>query len=117
VRGAPQLLVGTIAFSTQGVGVDASGFCPTARFEHEYNRNLNVLLFRNFLMLIICYAENILSRDSLQTEFGAVIGFIETLQNLTTNYYSDTANSHILQLTTSRTKTFQPAVSSPVVAW
>jgi hypothetical protein len=44
-------------------------------------------------------------------------GFVEQLQIVTTNNYSAIANSHTLQFTTERTKSSQPAVSSPVVAW
>jgi hypothetical protein len=36
---------------------------------------------------------------------------------VTTSNYSATANSHAPQLTTACTKSFQSAVSSPVVAW
>jgi hypothetical protein len=51
------------------------------------------------------------------SDFGLVIEFIEHLQNLSTSNYSAVANSHSLQFTTARSKTFQPAVSSPVVVW
>jgi hypothetical protein len=47
--------------------------------------------------------------------FGSVIGFIEFLQNKTSNY-STIANSHTLQFITARTKSSQFAVSSPIVA-
>jgi hypothetical protein len=59
---------------------------------------------------------NILSRDEV-TEFGLVMGFIELLQIETTSNYSAITISHTLQLTTARTKSFQCAVSSPVVTW
>jgi hypothetical protein len=39
------------------------------------------------------------------------------LKLVTTINYSAVANSHTLQFTTARTKAFQPAVSSHVVAW
>jgi hypothetical protein len=42
--------------------------------------------------------------------FRLVIGFSEILSNVTTNNYSAIANSHILQFTTARTKSSQPAV-------
>jgi hypothetical protein len=51
--------------------------------------------------------------ELLYMRFELVIGFIE----LMTSNYSAIANSHTLQFTTARTKTFQSAVSSPVVAW
>jgi hypothetical protein len=47
----------------------------------------------------------------------SVIGFIEILQNVTTNNYSAYANSDTLQFTTARTKSSQFALSSSVVAW
>jgi hypothetical protein len=40
---------------------------------------------------------------------GLVIGFIEHLQIITTSNYSDIANSHTLQFTTTRTKSSQSA--------
>jgi hypothetical protein len=46
-----------------------------------------------------------------------VTGFIEHLQIVTTSNYSALSNSHILQLTTARSKSSQSAVYSPVVAW
>jgi hypothetical protein len=46
-----------------------------------------------------------------------VIRFIESLQNVTTSNYSAVTNSHTLQFTTACTKSFQSAVSSPVVVW
>jgi hypothetical protein len=46
-----------------------------------------------------------------------VIVFIELLQNVTRNNDSAVANSHTLQFTSALTKSFQSAVSSPVVAW
>jgi hypothetical protein len=52
----------------------------------------------------------------LQMWFELVIGFIELLQNITTSNYSTVANSYTLQFTTAHTKSFQSAVSSPVVA-
>jgi hypothetical protein len=53
----------------------------------------------------------------LQTGFGLVIGFIEYLHIITTSNYNANANSHNLQFTTARIKSFQVAVSSPVVTW
>jgi hypothetical protein len=50
-------------------------------------------------------------------EFGLVIGFIEHLQIETTSNYNALTNSHTLQFTTARTKSYQPAVPSPVVVW
>jgi hypothetical protein len=49
--------------------------------------------------------------------FGLLIGFIEHLQIVTASNYSTVADSHILQITTARTKSFQFALSSPVVDW
>jgi hypothetical protein len=43
--------------------------------------------------------------------FGLVIGFIENLQNVTTNNYDS------LTVTTAHMKSSQFAMSSPVVAW
>jgi hypothetical protein len=48
---------------------------------------------------------------------GSVIGFTEHFQIITTSNYSAIANSHTLQFTTTRTKSSQSAVSSPVLAW
>jgi hypothetical protein len=59
---------------------------------------------------------HILSRVWLQTVLGLVTGFIEHLQNVTTNN-SANANSHTLQFIKARTESSQSAVSSPVVAW
>jgi hypothetical protein len=50
-------------------------------------------------------------------EFGLVIGFIEHLQIVTISNYGAIANTHTLQFTTTRIKSFQSTVSSPVVAW
>jgi hypothetical protein len=59
----------------------------------------------------------ILLRDSdYICGFGLVIGFIDHLQIVTTSNYSVIANSHTLQFTTARAKSFQSAMSSPVVA-
>jgi hypothetical protein len=44
-----------------------------------------------------------------------ITGFIEHLQIENTSNYSAIANSHTQQFTTARTKSSQPAVSSPVV--
>jgi hypothetical protein len=49
--------------------------------------------------------------------FEFVIGFIEFLQIITTSNYSTIANSNTLHFTTVRTKSSQPTLSSPVVAW
>jgi hypothetical protein len=46
-----------------------------------------------------------------------LVGFIDDLQNVTTNNYSAIANSHTLQFTTAHIKTFQSPMSSLVVAW
>jgi hypothetical protein len=48
--------------------------------------------------------------------YGLVIGFIEHLQIVTSNY-SAIANLHIQQFITARSKSSQSAVSSPFVAW
>jgi hypothetical protein len=48
--------------------------------------------------------------------FWLVTGFIEHLQNVTINNSSAVANSHTLQFTTARTKSYQSAVSSPMDA-
>jgi hypothetical protein len=62
--------------------------------------------------------DSILSRDGVIIDgFGLVIGFTKYLQIVTTSNYSAVANSHTLQFTTARTKSSQPAVFSPVVAW
>jgi hypothetical protein len=53
----------------------------------------------------------------LYTGFGLVTGFIEHLQNVTSNNYNAVAYSHILQFTTARNMSPQSAVFSPVVAW
>jgi hypothetical protein len=50
-------------------------------------------------------------------KFGLIIGFIEHLQVATTRNYNAIANSNTLQFTTTRTKSSQSAVSSPVVSW
>jgi hypothetical protein len=49
--------------------------------------------------------------------FELVIGFIQRLQIVTKSNYSAIANSHNLQFTTARTKSYQSAVSSPIFAW
>jgi hypothetical protein len=49
--------------------------------------------------------------------FGLIIEFIDHLQIVTTSNYIAIANSHTLQFTAARTKSSQPAVSSPVVVW
>jgi hypothetical protein len=49
--------------------------------------------------------------------FGLEIEFIDHLQVLTTNHYNTITNFHTLQITSAPTKSFQPAVSSPVVPW
>jgi hypothetical protein len=46
-----------------------------------------------------------------------LIGFIDHLHIVTTSNYNAMTNSHTLQFTTARIKSFQSAVSSPVVAW
>jgi hypothetical protein len=46
-----------------------------------------------------------------------VIGFIDNLQFVTTRNYSAVANLHTQQFTTTRTKAFQSAMSSPFVVW
>jgi type IV secretory pathway TrbD component len=46
--------------------------------------------------------------------FGLVIWFVEHLLIVTTSAIAD---SHTLQFTTARIKSFESAVSSPVVAW
>jgi hypothetical protein len=48
-------------------------------------------------------------------EFELVIGFIELLQNITTNNYSANAKSHNLQFTAACMKSSQSAESSLVV--
>jgi hypothetical protein len=48
--------------------------------------------------------------------FGLVIVFTEHL-NTTASNYSAVANSHTLQFTTARAKSFQSAVSPAAVAW
>jgi hypothetical protein len=52
------------------------------------------------------------------TECGLAIGFIEHLhtQLVTNSNYIAITDSHTLQFTTARAKSFQSAVSSPVVA-
>jgi hypothetical protein len=45
------------------------------------------------------------------------IGFIELLQNVTIRNYSAIAKTRTLQCTTARTKSFQSAGSSSVIAW
>jgi hypothetical protein len=49
--------------------------------------------------------------------FGLVIGFIDhfNTQLMTTLNYSAIADPHTLQFTTARTKSFQCAVSSPII--
>jgi hypothetical protein len=47
--------------------------------------------------------------------FVMVTGFIEFLQKVTTSNYRAFANSRTQQFTTSRTRSSQPAVSSPVI--
>jgi hypothetical protein len=49
--------------------------------------------------------------------FGLDIGFTDHLQVVTTNNYSTIANFHTLQVTAAHAKSFQVAVSSPVVSW
>jgi hypothetical protein len=49
--------------------------------------------------------------------FGLVIGFIDPLKFVTTNNYNTIANFHTLQVTIAHAKSFQSAVSSPVVPW
>jgi hypothetical protein len=67
------------------------------------------------------FREFIMSRVLVTVDgFGLVSGSVEHLQNLqsvTTSNYSAIANSHTLQFTTTRTKSSQSAVSSPVVSW
>jgi hypothetical protein len=47
--------------------------------------------------------------------FGLVIGFIEHFHIVTASIYSAIANSHTLKFTKVRTKSFQSAISSPVL--
>jgi hypothetical protein len=51
--------------------------------------------------------------------FGFEIGFIDNLNTwlVITLNYSAIADLHILQITTAHAKSFQSAVSSPVVPW
>jgi hypothetical protein len=56
------------------------------------------------------------SSDS-QWDFGLEIGFIDHLQVITTNNYNTIANFHTLQISTAHTKSFESAVSSPVIIW
>jgi hypothetical protein len=56
-------------------------------------------------------------RVRLQMGFGLIIAITEHLQIVITCNYSAIANSHTLQFITARSKSFQSAVSSPVVAW
>jgi hypothetical protein len=55
----------------------------------------------------------------MRVTIDGVIAFIAHLytQLVTTSNYSAIANSHTLQFTTSRTRSSQSDVSSPVVAW
>jgi hypothetical protein len=55
----------------------------------------------------------------LYTGFGLVIGFIEHLQNVTTNNYDSLTQLHIpkITVTTAHIKSSQFAMSSPVIAW
>jgi hypothetical protein len=51
--------------------------------------------------------------------FGLDFGFIDPFNKrlVTTFNYSSIADLHTLQITTAHAKSFQPAVSSPVVPW
>jgi hypothetical protein len=50
--------------------------------------------------------------------FGVEIGFIDYFNALMTTFnYSAIPDLHTLQITTSHAKSFQSALSSPVVAW
>jgi hypothetical protein len=49
--------------------------------------------------------------------FDWEIKFIDHLQNVTTSNYNTIANVYTLQITTAHAKSFQSAVSSPVVPW
>jgi hypothetical protein len=55
--------------------------------------------------------------ESLQTDFGLVIGFTDHVQIVPTSNYSAIANSYILHLTTARTKSSQSALRLPVLGW
>jgi hypothetical protein len=50
------------------------------------------------------------------SDYRLLIGFIEILQTVTTCNYSTISGSHILQLTTTRIKSSQSAVSSPTLS-
>jgi hypothetical protein len=49
--------------------------------------------------------------------FGLEIGFTDHLQVVTTNNYNTIAIFHTLRITTAYVKSFQSAVSLPVVPW
>jgi hypothetical protein len=49
--------------------------------------------------------------------FGFGISFIDRLRIVTTSNYSAITDSHTQRFTTARSKSPQPAVSSPVVVW
>jgi hypothetical protein len=70
--------------------------------------------FQQFMLLFYTYYRVI---EWVWTGFGLVIGFIDHLQIVTTCNYSAIASTHTLQFITTRTKSSQSAVSSPVVAW
>jgi hypothetical protein len=57
--------------------------------------------------------------ESLQTGFGLQIGFADHFNTglVKELNYSATVDFHTLQITTAYTKSFQSAVSSPVVPW
>jgi hypothetical protein len=69
----------------------------------------------------ICNWKNNIVRilEWLYAGFGLVIGFIEHLQNVTTNNYDSLTELHTPKITINpeHIKSFQFAMSSPVVAW
>jgi hypothetical protein len=72
------------------------------------------------LPLIICYESNVFTiMGDCQWGFTLDIGFIGQFntQLVTKLNYSAVTNPHTLQITTAHAKSFQSAVSSPVVPW
>jgi hypothetical protein len=65
---------------------------------------------RNCVNIIACLSD---SRRGV----GLDIGFIDRLQVVITSNYNIIVNFQNLQITTAHAKTFQSAVSLPVVSW
>jgi hypothetical protein len=74
-------------------------------------------MFHACVGMFMIYPHTELHIVTCMSDYRLVIGFIELLQNVTTNNNGANTNSHTLQFITARTKSSQSAISSPAVAW